>query len=150
MTTSHPDPTVGWNTAQLEAAIPMTKTLGIELVSATREQVVGRLEWSRALSTAGGRLHGGALMALADTVGAVAAFLNLSEGTWTTTTSSSTVFLRGVPNGVIVATARPLHVGRRSIVVVTEVADVRGRPVAQVTQTQAVLSLTAPGSGEAG
>lgn len=106
--------------------------------------------WAQALSTAGGRLHGGAVMALADTVGAVAAFLNLPEGTWTTTTSSSTVFLRSVPLGIIVATARPLHVGRRSIVVVTAVEDARGKPVAQVTQTQAVLSLTIPGGDDLG
>ena len=145
MTTPHPDPTKGWSTAQLEAAIPLTKTLGIELLSATREQVVGQLECARALSTATGRLHGGALTALADTVGAVVAFLNLPEDTWTSTTTSSTVFLRGVRRGIIVATARPLHVGRQSIVVVTDVTDLSGRPVAQVTQTLAVLGVTAPG-----
>ena len=85
-------------------------------------------------------MHGGALMALADSVGAVCAFLNLPQGTTTSTTSSSTVFLRGVRSGTVTATARPIHVGRSTIAVVTELRDADDRLVAQVTQTQAVLA----------
>ncbi|GAA4824471.1 PaaI family thioesterase [Tomitella cavernea] len=87
-----------------------------------------------------GILHGGTIMALADSAGAVAAFLNLREGAGTSTTSSNTVFLRGVAGGTVTATARPLHVGRRTIAVVVELVDDDGRPVAQVTQSQAVLT----------
>jgi uncharacterized protein (TIGR00369 family) len=79
-------------------------------------------------------------MALADSVGAVCASLNIPEGGTTTTTSSSTVFLRGVREGEVAATARPLHAGRTVVVVRTDLADGAGRPVAQVTQTQAVLA----------
>jgi len=88
-------------------------------------------------------MHGGVLMSLADTIGAVCAFLNLPAGTTTSTTSSSTVFLRGVRSGTVTATARPLHAGRSTIVVTTQLHDDDGRLVAQVTQTQAVLSAPA-------
>ena len=93
------------------------------------------------MTTVGGALHGGALMALADSLGGVCAFLNLPAGAGgTSTTSSSTVFMRGVRAGTVTATARPLHTGRSTIVVLTEIRDGDGRLVAQVTQTQAVLS----------
>ena len=87
-------------------------------------------------------MNGGALMSLADNVGAVCAFLNLPPDAGTSTTSSATVFLRGVRSGDVVATARPLHVGRSTIAVVTELRDESGRLVAQVTQSQAVLAGT--------
>jgi 1,4-dihydroxy-2-naphthoyl-CoA hydrolase len=80
------------------------------------------------------------LMSLADSTAAVCAFLNLPPGAGTSTTSSSTVFLRGVREGTVTATARPLHVGRSTIAVVTELRDGDGRLVAQVTQSQAVLT----------
>jgi uncharacterized protein (TIGR00369 family) len=79
-------------------------------------------------------------MTLADSVGAACAFLNLPPGASTTTTSSSTVFLRGVRGGNVTATARLLHAGRRTIAVSTELRDEQGRLVAQVTQSQAVLA----------
>jgi uncharacterized protein (TIGR00369 family) len=101
--------------------------------------VVGRLAWAPERCTVGGMMHGGALMTLADTVGAVCAFLNLPEGASTSTISSSASLLRSVREGHAHATAHPLHVGRSFVVVVVELSDDRGRPVAQVTQTQAVL-----------
>ncbi|MDI9916999.1 PaaI family thioesterase, partial [Rhodococcus sp. IEGM 1379] len=87
----------------------------------------------------GNGMHGGALMTLADSVGAVCAFLNLPAGASTSTTSSSTVFTRGVRKGTVTATARPLHAGRSTIAVVTELRDDEGRLVAQVTASQAVM-----------
>jgi uncharacterized protein (TIGR00369 family) len=79
-------------------------------------------------------------MALADSVGAVVAFLNLPEGAvGTTTVSSSTNFLRGVRSGHVTAVGRPLHRGRTTIVVETELLDDDAKRVAKVTQTQAVL-----------
>jgi uncharacterized protein (TIGR00369 family) len=124
---------------RLVALMPFAAALGMRIRSATKDEVVAELDWAEERTTAGGALHGGALMTLADSAGAVCAFLNLPQGTTTSTTSSSTVFGRGVRSGTVVATARPLHVGRSTITVVTEVRDESGRVVAQVTQTQAVL-----------
>jgi uncharacterized protein (TIGR00369 family) len=84
-------------------------------------------------------MHGGALMTLADTVGAICAFLNLPPGATTSTIESKTNFFRPVREGLVVAISRPLHVGRTIIVVQTDLMDGDGRRVAQTTQTQAVL-----------
>ncbi|MGY1713911.1 PaaI family thioesterase [Geodermatophilus sp. SYSU D01106] len=127
--------------AALLAQMPFAVTAGVELGSATPAEVTGRLPWAPERCTAGGVLHGGALMTLADTVGAVCAFLNLPPGATTSTLASATSLLRAVRGGAAHATARPLHVGRSTIVVLTEVTDDDGRPVASVTQTQAVLGL---------
>jgi 1,4-dihydroxy-2-naphthoyl-CoA hydrolase len=124
---------------ELMAIIPFAGTLGMELVSATPEQVVGRLAWREELCTTGGAMHGGALMSLADNLGGVCAYLNLPAGAGTATISSSTNFLRGVREGVVTATARPLRVGRSVIVVETEVRDDADRLVVQTTQAQAVI-----------
>jgi uncharacterized protein (TIGR00369 family) len=78
-------------------------------------------------------------MATADTVGAVCAFLNLPEGANTSTIESKTNFFRGVREGAVRAVTRPLHVGRTTIVVQTDLTDDQGKRVAQVTQTQAVI-----------
>jgi 1,4-dihydroxy-2-naphthoyl-CoA hydrolase len=123
----------------LVAMMPFAAGIGVQIDSADKEQVVGRLPYDASRTTAGSALHGGALIALADSVGAVCAFLNLPPGAGTSTTSSSTVFLRGARSDVS-ATARPLHVGRSTIVVQTELRDADGRLVAQVTQSQAVLA----------
>ena len=120
--------------------MPFSAGIGIELTAATREEAAGRLAWRPELCTAAGLLHGGALMALADSVGAVCAFLNLPEGANTSTIESKTNFFRGVREGVVHATARPLHVGRTTIVVQTDILDDRGKRVAQTTQTQAVIA----------
>ncbi|HEY5858526.1 MAG TPA: PaaI family thioesterase [Aldersonia sp.] len=125
----------------LTAAIPFAATIGIELVAASPEEVIGRIDWRPDRTTAGGGMHGGAIMTLADSVGAVCAFLNLPVGASTsTTTSSSTMFTRAVRGGTVIATAHRVHAGRSTIVVVTEVRDDAGRLVAQTTQSQAVLS----------
>ncbi|GAB3972835.1 hypothetical protein GCM10029978_050850 [Actinoallomurus acanthiterrae] len=85
-------------------------------------------------------MHGGALITLADSIGAACAFLNLPPGANTTTVETSTRFFRGVRNGEVRAVARPLHTGRTTIVVQTDLYDADGRRVAQTTQTQAVLT----------
>jgi 1,4-dihydroxy-2-naphthoyl-CoA hydrolase len=122
------------------ATMPFAVQLDIRITSATPEEVIGELDWAPDRTTLGGALHGGALMSFADSVGAVCAFLNLPEGAGTSTTSSSTVFLRGVRAGTVSATAHPLHVGRSTIAIATQLRDDDGRLVAQVTQTQAVLA----------
>ncbi|MDO0924457.1 PaaI family thioesterase [Streptomyces sp. TG1A-8] len=126
--------------AELLAAMPFAAGLGIELLAATAERTVGSLAWSPRVCTAGGALHGGALMALADSVGAVCAHLNLPEGaSGTSTVESKTNFLRAVTGGHVRATARPLHLGGTLLVVQTDLRDDRDRLVGQTTQTQIVL-----------
>ena len=125
--------------AELLAMMPFAQTTGVELASAKKSEVVGRLAWSADRTTAAGVMHGGALMTLADSTGAVCAFLNLPKGAGTSTVSSSVVFMGAVRAGRVTATSTPLHVGRTTIVVRTEVRDDDDRLVAQVTQTQAVL-----------
>ena len=123
----------------LVAAMPHAAALGIALESASADEVVGGFDWAEERCTAGGVIHGGALMALADSVGAVCAFLGLPPDTATATTSSTTHFLRAVREGRVTATARPLHRGRAQVVVKTDLTDAQGRLVATVTQSQAVL-----------
>lgn len=125
---------------QFLAMMPFAAALGIELDAASADEVVGRMAWREDLCTSAGVLHGGALMAFADTLGAVCAFLNLPSGAGTATISSSTNLLRAVRDGEVTATARPLHVGRSVIVVQTELLDATAKRVAQVTQAQAVLA----------
>jgi 1,4-dihydroxy-2-naphthoyl-CoA hydrolase len=120
--------------------MPYAQKLGIEIESGNSDEVVGRMRWQPDLCTAAGVLHGGALMSLADTIGAVCAFLNLPPGANTATISSSTNMLRAVRSGEVTARAKPLHAGRSVIAVQTELRDDEGRLVAQVTQAQAVLS----------
>ena len=120
--------------------MPLTRLLGVEPVAADRHEVRARLAWREELCTAGGVLHGGAIMALADSAGAVCAFLNLPDGaTGTATIQSSTSFLRPVRGGHLEAISRPLHVGRSVIAVETDVVDAAGNAVARVLQSQAVL-----------
>jgi len=123
----------------LQNAMPFANLLGVELTAAAPDEVRGTLEWAPERCTTGGVLHGGALMSLADTLGAVCAFLNLPQGAGTTTIESKTNFLRGVTEGTVDGVARPLHAGRLFIVVETDLFDGRGKRVARVTQTQAVL-----------
>jgi 1,4-dihydroxy-2-naphthoyl-CoA hydrolase len=129
--------------ADLLAMIPYVATLGMTLDEAAPELVRGSLRWSPGLCTTGGVMNGGAVMSLADNVGALCAFLNLPSGAGTATVESATNFFRGVREGALHATARPLHVGRSFVVVRTDLTDDQDRAVGQTTQTQAVL---APGT----
>ncbi|WP_338784277.1 PaaI family thioesterase [Streptomyces sp. DG1A-41] len=131
------------DTAATEAllrAVPFADGLGIALEEAAPTRVRAALAWAPELCTAGGVLHGGALMTLADTAGAVCAFLNLPPGANTSTIESKTNFFRAVRSGTVHAEARPVHVGRSSIAVRTDLYDEDGTLVGQTTQTQAVLT----------
>ena len=127
-------------TDALLAMMPFAAVLGIEQVTAAPEAVTGRVRWEESRCTSFGVLHGGVLMALADSIGAYCAVLNLPEGAATSTIESKTNFLRAVRSGHVEARARPLHVGRTTIVVDTELYDDQDRLVGRVTQTQAVLA----------
>jgi uncharacterized protein (TIGR00369 family) len=123
---------------QLQDSMPLFALLGVELVQATPQLVVARLEHRPDLCTAGGILHGGALMSLADGCGAVCAFLNLPDGAvGTATIESKTNFLSAVREGAVSSSTRPLHAGRTTIVLETEIARADGKLAAKVTQTQA-------------
>jgi uncharacterized protein (TIGR00369 family) len=130
----------GDSLASLVAMMPFAAGLGLVLDAAAPGEVRGRLAWAPELCTTGGLMHGGVLMALADSLGGICAYLNLPPGARTATTSSATVFTRAVRDGEVTAVTRPLHVGRTVIVVQTDLSDQTSRRVAQVTQTQAVLA----------
>jgi 1,4-dihydroxy-2-naphthoyl-CoA hydrolase len=125
-------------TDELASSIPFAAALGVEMLEATPEVVRAKLQWTPDRCTAGGVMHGGVLMALADNCGGVCAFLNLPEGArGTATIESKTNFLRAVRDGAVTATTRPLHSGRTLMVLETELTRDDGKLAAKVTQTQA-------------
>lgn len=126
--------------AAMVATMPYAVLTGVEITSASRDGVVGHLDWAPERCTIGGLLHGGALMTLADSLGAVAAFLHLPDGAGTATVSSSTVLMRGARDGRVTGTARVVNAGRRFITVQTDLVDDAGKPISSTTQVQAVLS----------
>lgn len=122
------------------AALPFAKLMGVEFVEATKDRVVGRLLVRDDLCTAGSILHGGAVMAFADSLGAVGGFLNLAPGQHTTTIESKTNFLGAAKAGTTVTgTSVPVHVGGRTSVWQTRIEREDGKLVGLVTQTQMVL-----------
>jgi 1,4-dihydroxy-2-naphthoyl-CoA hydrolase len=128
------------DTPALHALVPLAATLGLRVAEASAQEIRLELDWREELCTAGGALHGGALMALADTAGAVCAYLNLPEGAaGTTTVESKTNLLAAVRGGTVAANATPLHVGSSLIVVETELRRDDDRLAAKTIQTQAVL-----------
>ena len=121
-----------------QQSMPLCAALGITTAEATKERVVLSLNWDKSLCTVADGMHGGALMALADSAGAISAFLNLPEGsTGTSTIESKTNFLGAVRSGVVLAVSRPLHIGSATIVVETELRNGE-RLVAKTLQTQIV------------
>jgi 1,4-dihydroxy-2-naphthoyl-CoA hydrolase len=127
--------------AETDTRQPLAKTLGIEITEATKERVRGRLLVRPEICTTWETIHGGAVMAFADTLGATGAFLNLPEGAGTTTMESKTNFISGAKvDTYVVAESLPLHIGRRSSVWQTRITqEESGKLVAVVTQTQMVL-----------
>lgn len=114
--------------------------LGIELVEASLERVVAELVIRDDLRTVGGSLHGGTLMAFADTIGGVATMLNLPSGAGTATLESKTNFFAAGRSGRVRAEATPLHRGKRTMVWQTRVTDEAGRLLSLTIQTQMVLA----------
>ena len=114
--------------------------LGIELTEATAERVLATLAVRPELCTVGGALHGGAIMAFADTLGAVGTFVNLPAGHRTTTIESKTNFIGSAPLGSrVTGESTPLHRGRTTMVWQTRITSDSGKLVAIVTQTQMVI-----------
>ncbi len=123
------------------AAMPLAGTLGVTINEGSKDRVAGRLPVRTEICTAGGIVHGGAIMAFADCLGAVGAFMTLPEGAnGTTTIESKTNFLGAGPVGsVLVGEASPVKIGKRLSVWQTRIRTEDGVDVALVTQTQMVL-----------
>ena len=118
----------------------LAELMGIRFLETTSERVVAELAYRPELTTVGGALHGGTLMAFADTVGATATILNLPAGAATTTIESKTNFLAAARAGTVRAECTPVHRGKRTMVWQTRVTDASGRLVSLTIQTQMVLA----------
>lgn len=120
--------------------LPFAALLGVELVSAAPDRVVGEITVREDLCTHPAVAHGGAIMAFADTLGALATIANLPQGAGTTTLESKTNFIAGAPLGAkLRGETTPIHRGRRTMVWQTRITLPNGKLVAVVTQTQLVL-----------
>src|SRR3954454_24456056 len=120
--------------------LPFAKVLGLKFVAASETGVKAEMVVKPELCTRPDILHGGAIMAFADTLGAAATILNLPEGAGTTTIESKTNFLAPAPVGSkVIGETTPVHRGRRTMVWQTRITNEAGRAVALVTQTQMVL-----------
>jgi 1,4-dihydroxy-2-naphthoyl-CoA hydrolase len=120
--------------------LPFAELLGIQFVTASPDRIVAEMTVREDLCTRPAVLHGGAIMAFADTLGATGTILNLKEGAGTTTIESKTNFIAPAPVGTrVTADTTPLHRGRRTMIWQTRVTTSEGRLVALVTQTQLVL-----------
>ena len=123
---------VEWNTG-------LIAHLGIEFVEVTPDRVVARLKVTDKLMTVGGTVHGGTLMAFADTIGAAGTVANLAEGQRTATLESKTNFIAGCRSGTVQAEAKPIHKGKRTHVWETRITDENGKLLSVTTQTQMIL-----------
>lgn len=120
---------------------PFPRLMGVEVTYASKDAVRGRIRVRAELCTAANVMHGGAIMAFADTLGAIGAFLNLPDGSLTTTIESKTNFIGPAKEGsIVLAESTPLHLGRRSSVWQTRLTREDGKLIALVTQTQMVLA----------
>lgn len=126
-------------TAFIHDAMPFASALGLEIISSAPARVEARAEWRADRCTTNGVLHGGYLMSLADSVGAMCAVNNLPEGAGTSTIESKTNLFRPVTEGAISIVATPIHAGRTTIVVQTDITLPNGKLVSRTIQTQAVL-----------
>ena len=123
-----------------ETKLPFAELLGIKFVSASPERVVAEMTVREDLCTIPAVLHGGAIMAFADTLGAMGTLVNLPQGAGTTTVESKTNFVAPAPVGTrVIGETSPVHRGRRTMIWQTRISTSEGRLVALVTQTQLVL-----------
>ena len=122
----------------LTAMMPFAQHLGLIVDQASPDEVVARLAWAPHLCTAAGIMHGGVLMSLADTAGALVTFLGLPAGATTATITSTSQMFRPVIGGTVRAVAVPLHRGRTTVTAQTSLYDSERRLVALTTQIQAI------------
>jgi 1,4-dihydroxy-2-naphthoyl-CoA hydrolase len=124
---------------KLDWNVGLVAHLGIEFVEVTPDRVVARLAVTDKLLTTTGVVHGGTLMAFADTIGAAGTVANLADGQRTATLESKTNFIAGCREGVIQAVATPIHKGRRTQVWETRITGDGGKLLSVTTQTQMIL-----------
>ena len=117
----------------------LVKHLGIEFVEVTPDRVLARLKVEERLMTVTGTIHGGTLMAFADTIGAAGTVANLADGQSTATLESKTNFIAGCKSGTVQAEAKPIHKGKRTHVWETRITDEAGKLLSVTTQTQMIL-----------
>jgi len=123
-----------------ELKLPFSELLGVKFLTASKDRVTAEMLVRPELCTQPAVLHGGAVMAFADTLGAAATVLNLPAGSWTTTIESKTNFVAAAPAGTkVLGETTPVHRGRRTMVWQTRITTEAGKTVALVTQTQMVL-----------
>jgi uncharacterized protein (TIGR00369 family) len=127
-------------TQMAHAMMPFTEILGLEICEGSSGKVVARAKWTRERCTSDNLIHGGYLMAVADSIGAACAWLNLPEDSRTTTIESKTNFFKGLTGGHIQLIATPIHVGRTTIVVQTDITNEKDDFISRTIQTQAVIS----------
>ena len=121
--------------------LPFAKLMGLTYTSASKDKVTAEMLVREDMCTLPAILHGGAVMAFADTLGAAATFLNLPQGASTTTVESKTNFIAPAPAGTkVLGETTPVHRGRRTMIWQTRVTTPEGKLVALVTQTQMVLT----------
>ena len=127
--------------SNLADVMPFSKLMGVEVTDAQPDKVTGRLQVRPDLCTTGGVLHGGAMMAFADSLGAIGAFMSLPEGAaGTTTIESKTNFMGAAPeNSAVLGITTPVKLGRKLSVWQTRIESEDGKAVALITQTQLVL-----------
>jgi uncharacterized protein (TIGR00369 family) len=122
-----------------QSLMPFTRQLGLEVLEGGPDGVVARAHWAPERCTTASVLHGGFLMAVADSVGAACAGFNLPSGALTSTIESKTNFFRAVSEGAIRIASAPVHVGRSTIVIQTDITRADGKLVSRTTQTQTVI-----------
>ena len=123
-----------------DTKLPFAELLGIAFVSASPDRIVAEMTVREDLCTTPAVLHGGAIMAFADTLGAMGTIVNLPQGAGTTTVESKTNFVAPAPIGTrVIGETTPVHRGRRTMIWQTRISTSEGRLVALVTQTQLVL-----------
>jgi 1,4-dihydroxy-2-naphthoyl-CoA hydrolase len=126
---------------RLKGNLPgFARLMGLELTVTELDRIVGQMEVREELTNGGGAIHGGALMAFADTLGAIGTMVNLPDGAQTTTMESKTNFIAPAPVGTrITGECAPVHKGRTTMIWQTRITRPDGRLVAVVTQTQLVM-----------
>ena len=125
-------------TSALRSQMPLAATMKVSAIEGTVDRVTTTASWDAEFCGSGGVLHGGYLMALADGTGATLAFLNLDQGSSTTTVESKTNFFRPVTRGDVRATSSMVHRGRTTIVVQTDITNDSGTLVCRTSQTQII------------
>ena len=127
-------------TKMLHSMMPFTEILGLEACEGSPGKVIARAKWTKERCTSDNVIHGGYLMAVADSVGAACAWLNLPKDAKTTTIESKTNFIKGLTGGDIELVATPVHVGHTTIVVQTDITSEKDDLISRTIQTQAVIT----------